>query len=827
MPEEIVVEPTCQGCAGCIEEGAVVAFGDSLFHVDCFVCAKCKECVDNKTNLILLDDGRPVCEKCSYNCVVCHQMIQDEAIMTGDKAYHPTCFQCVSCKVKITDLVYTQTAKGIYCTACHELRKAERLRKRNKLNNTSEQSDELRSTVQSGLTPPPETASSDSFLSSFSSFFDKDSNELDNLSGSLGANLLLESDTSSARNHINRASEILESSLQHSMRQSQFIPKTDVSTSSVNRLNTELSEMRTRLEEVEEDYNKLQKASKEALAEFTKVKDDLLREEKLQKKQGWVIASLLSKKTNNLSKKELDRTALIKGEMDRMCKELISYRDLMIKEIDDTVNNQCSYLVNYPKHLKTQIKSLTIERDGLMNETKNLRRTRDELLNEISTKCIQLGPDTQDYLSIRGKDNLLLSPSQSSDSANITISVPTMPIVPQRPRRPSDASSVMDECASLKTDSSPAFFRIKKKGSTMFNKLGVNNKTSPKPEPSYSSSSFFGKSNTLYNQTNSSISSLATLSSSTFHESPMATSLGRNLVMKNKFMDSSASIHPFHHHNHSFQNISIIMPVKCGACNDKIWGRSEYRCDCCQLTVHGRCLDHVSAPCIASSSYLDSVSTHDDLILSPSTSSSTSFVSMFGQDLSERVKMENRSIPLLVEKCVEAVEKRALDYEGIYRKSGGATLIRTIQIAFDHDDPINLCDEQEINDIGSVTSVLKQYFRELPNPLLCYEAYDTFMEAAAMKHSDTKLEMISNALSKLPIAHQHTLSYLFRHLVRVSEEAGENKMSIKNLAMVFAPTLMRHTDPSRDFLDISYKNATIEYLLTHTAELFTTAVDQS
>lgn len=38
----------------------------SLWHVDCFRCAKCKEKVSADTNLLLLSDGSPVCGNCSY-----------------------------------------------------------------------------------------------------------------------------------------------------------------------------------------------------------------------------------------------------------------------------------------------------------------------------------------------------------------------------------------------------------------------------------------------------------------------------------------------------------------------------------------------------------------------------------------------------------------------------------------------------------------------------------------------------------------------------------------------------------------------------------------
>lgn len=104
---------------------------------------------------------------------------------------------------------------------------------------------------------------------------------------------------------------------------------------------------------------------------------------------------------------------------------------------------------------------------------------------------------------------------------------------------------------------------------------------------------------------------------------------------------------------------------------------------------------------------------------------------MFGSDLSERVRVENRTVPLIVEECIKEVEARGLDYEGIYRKSGGAAQIRAIQLAFDNGENINLSDEDEYNDICAITSVLKQYFRELPDPLLTYELYDKFIQVSS------------------------------------------------------------------------------------------------
>ena len=57
------------------------------------------------------------------------------------------------------------------------------------------------------------------------------------------------------------------------------------------------------------------------------------------------------------------------------------------------------------------------------------------------------------------------------------------------------------------------------------------------------------------------------------------------------------------------------------------------------------------------------------------------------------------------------------------------------RVAFDEDRVPNLYDDQLVlQDIHSVPSLLKMYFRELPNPICTYHLYDKFVEAA--KSSD-------------------------------------------------------------------------------------------
>jgi hypothetical protein len=67
----------------------------------------------------------------------------------------------------------------------------------------------------------------------------------------------------------------------------------------------------------------------------------------------------------------------------------------------------------------------------------------------------------------------------------------------------------------------------------------------------------------------------------------------------------------------------------------------------------------------------------------------------------------------------------------------------------------------------------------------------------------------------------------FFFLCSVREQSDENLMTAKNLAVVFGPTLLRDQDSSRDLLDMNAKNATVEYIISNSAALFSTQEEAS
>jgi Rho-type GTPase-activating protein 1/2 len=100
---------------------------------------------------------------------------------------------------------------------------------------------------------------------------------------------------------------------------------------------------------------------------------------------------------------------------------------------------------------------------------------------------------------------------------------------------------------------------------------------------------------------------------------------------------------------------------------------------------------------------------------------------LFGSELAERADYERRQIPSVVTRCIEEVELRGMDVEGIYRKTGGNSQVKTLQEGFEKSEDYDISDPTI--DITAITSVLKQYLRKLPTPLLTFDVYDRIMDS--------------------------------------------------------------------------------------------------
>lgn len=161
-----------------------------------------------------------------------------------------------------------------------------------------------------------------------------------------------------------------------------------------------------------------------------------------------------------------------------------------------------------------------------------------------------------------------------------------------------------------------------------------------------------------------------------------------------------------------------------------------------------------------------------------------------------------------------------MDVEGIYRKSGGNSQNLMVKEGFERDPRDYDLSDPDL-DIHTVTSTLKQYFRKLPSPLITYEVYDDFLETNTLAADpQQRIEAIRRAIRDLPPAHQDVLEFLVFHLKRVVDHEKENKMTPLNVAVVFAPTIMRPESVTREMTDTGAKNQAVQFLVENCHAIF-------
>lgn len=159
-----------------------------------------------------------------------------------------------------------------------------------------------------------------------------------------------------------------------------------------------------------------------------------------------------------------------------------------------------------------------------------------------------------------------------------------------------------------------------------------------------------------------------------------------------------------------------------------------------------------------------------------------------------------------------------MDVEGIYRKSGGSLQVKSVQQGFEKDGDHDISD-QEL-DIHAVTSTLKQYFRRLPTPLITHDVYDALLDAAQITDKEKQTAGLRRAVDSLPEHHRNCLEYLIQHLARVMSHESINLMTPLNLAVVFAPTIMRPLSIEREMSDMQAQRTAVQAMLEQHEAIF-------
>ncbi|VDN04711.1 unnamed protein product [Thelazia callipaeda] len=252
-------------------------------------------------------------------------------------------------------------------------------------------------------------------------------------------------------------------------------------------------------------------------------------------------------------------------------------------------------------------------------------------------------------------------------------------------------------------------------------------------------------------------------------------------------------------------------PTKCAHC-ETLSLLSTMQCAKCGMTWHKSCLPRITVPCGQNpKSFTDS----------------SRRTSVFGVPLSSQLNGQSRLIPVVLERCVDELQKRGLKVKGIYRTCGVKSKIEEICEDFERSNngsEVNLSSYHPMN----IASVIKLYLRKLPEPLLTHELYDEWITFAEKNVVSEDLEIVNQIkliVGKLPARNVDALEFLVLHLNRVTWFEMDNLMTASNLGAVITPSMIwKHPSSacnSNSFLSNAHlMSKAVELLIKYAFEIF-------
>ncbi|NXX75276.1 P85B kinase, partial [Urocolius indicus] len=154
-------------------------------------------------------------------------------------------------------------------------------------------------------------------------------------------------------------------------------------------------------------------------------------------------------------------------------------------------------------------------------------------------------------------------------------------------------------------------------------------------------------------------------------------------------------------------------------------------------------------------------------------------------DLQEQFSPPEIAPPLLV-RLVEAIEKKGLDSEMLYRTSG-SELRQALRTDWTLGD-------LEPFDVHSLGEALRGYLQDLPSPVVPVSVHGDILrvlQETSQPENCRKQLLLALESPAVPLQNTLTLQFLLRHLGKVSQQAESNSLHPRALAEIFGPLLLR------------------------------------
>ncbi|XP_063957288.1 rho GTPase-activating protein 35-like isoform X14 [Lytechinus pictus] len=187
----------------------------------------------------------------------------------------------------------------------------------------------------------------------------------------------------------------------------------------------------------------------------------------------------------------------------------------------------------------------------------------------------------------------------------------------------------------------------------------------------------------------------------------------------------------------------------------------------------------------------------------------------------EMLMVTENGVPSFIEQCVEKIEEEGLTQEGIYRVSGKAADIETIIKMFDEDQNADLVSLENLSS-NTIASALKQFFKNLPEPIIPYSTQDRMIaDYKEVNNEDLFVERLPEYLVGLSQVKKTVLTYMMKHMKRITQCSEENLMTAENLSICWWPSMLHPQSKSFDDLaNEALLAAVFKLIVEHSETLF-------
>eukprot|EP00005_Dracoamoeba_jomungandri_P003763 CAMPEP_0174254862 /NCGR_PEP_ID=MMETSP0439-20130205/4207_1 /TAXON_ID=0 /ORGANISM="Stereomyxa ramosa, Strain Chinc5" /LENGTH=1465 /DNA_ID=CAMNT_0015336739 /DNA_START=50 /DNA_END=4447 /DNA_ORIENTATION=+ len=159
---------------------------------------------------------------------------------------------------------------------------------------------------------------------------------------------------------------------------------------------------------------------------------------------------------------------------------------------------------------------------------------------------------------------------------------------------------------------------------------------------------------------------------------------------------------------------------------------------------------------------------------------------IFGQPLEFVMQYETGlKIPSILHRCISILQNEdTLKQQGLFRHSGNAALVNQVIQEINNDRRVDL----SILSCHDVTSLIKNYFRDLPEPIFTFELAAEWLDIAQQletRSEEESLNAVKDIIEKLPTHNRDVWASINSLLYDLCSHSEENKMDAESIGKIW------------------------------------------